>query len=59
MKSQGTKLHRFVLVSPDGESWFESAQEAFKARDASRTSGTFVVYVTLEPAGTRYRVLRP
>jgi hypothetical protein len=41
-----------------GESWFDTVQEAFKARDASRASGVFVVYVTLEPVGTRYRVLR-
>jgi len=53
------KLHRFVLVSPEGESWFDNVQEAFKARDASRSSGVFVVYVTLEPTGTRFRVLRP
>jgi len=55
----GMKLHRFVLVSPEGESWFDNVQEAFKARDASRSSGVFVVYVTLEPTGTRFRVLRP
>lgn len=53
-----TSLHRFVLVGPGGESWFNSASEAFKARDASRLSGVFVVYVTLETSGSRFRVLR-
>jgi hypothetical protein len=52
-------LHRFLLVSPDGEFWFDSVQEAFKARDASRTSGAFAVYVTLETTGSRFKVLRP
>ena len=53
------RLHRFVLASPEGELWFDTVQEAFKARDASRTSGVFVVYVTLESTGSRIRVLRP
>lgn len=59
MSDPRVKLHRFMLVGPDGEFLFDTVTEAFKARDASRTSGAFRVYVTLEATGTRYVVLRP
>jgi hypothetical protein len=59
MRPEGARLHRFLLVGPDGDFWFDSVTEAFKARDASRTSGRFTVYVSLEGSSSRFVVLRP